>query len=123
MFIQAQRKFEILDPLLYLDPNKSSLTECWNVWQTFDIDNYFIKQFNASGALLTLAFKKMLYDNPRKMGKEAVVVISMGKPGICPRPPTWFCVLQGPPKKYATYTPQIFVAHLRLLLNIYLYRH
>ena len=28
VFIYAQCKFEILNTLLYLDPNKSSLTEC-----------------------------------------------------------------------------------------------
>ena len=28
VFIQGQREFEILNTLLYLDPNKSSLTEC-----------------------------------------------------------------------------------------------
>ena len=28
VFILTQRKFEILNTLLYLDPNKSSLTEC-----------------------------------------------------------------------------------------------
>ena len=49
---------------MYLDPDKSLMTDA----ETFDID-YVIKQFMLNPRILhTLAFKKMLHDNSRKIG-------------------------------------------------------
>ena len=50
----------------------------------------------------------MLYDNSRKMGKEAVVVISMGKPGICPGPPLDFVCYRASQKKIRNIHPPNF---------------
>ena len=53
-----------------LDPDKGLMPDA----ETFDIDNILSNSLMLNpGALLTLSFEKMLYDNLRKMGKEGFI--------------------------------------------------